>query len=171
MDNIDTLSKADHFLIDGTFKSAPNMFTQMLVVHGLLSDGWHMPLAYGLVPGKTQTLYINLLEELDAYGPFYSETVLCDYEQGLRNAIVNVWPGTTLRGCYFHHKQCLWRHLRNCDLIPEYNVIGSDIRKYFKMIGVKAFVHPIDIDTSWRRLKPLLPSYTFLKICIKRKRS
>ena len=36
---------ADHFIIDGMFKSAPKMFMQMLTVHGLLSDGWHLPLA------------------------------------------------------------------------------------------------------------------------------
>ena len=34
LDNIHNLSDADHFFIDGTFSSSPNIFSQMLSVHG-----------------------------------------------------------------------------------------------------------------------------------------
>ena len=109
------------------------------------------------IPGKTQTLYENMLEELDSFGPFYPETVLCDFEKGLHNAIHTVWPGTTVRGCYFHHKQCLWRELQRCSLVPEYNVIDSPIRKYFKMIGAIAFLPLGDVRSTWDALKPEIP--------------
>lgn len=55
---------AEHWIADGTFKSAPNLFTQLFTVHGLFPDGWHLPLFYGLLPGKMTTLYKNLFEEL-----------------------------------------------------------------------------------------------------------
>lgn len=73
--------------------------------------------------------YTNLLE-LDSFGPYDPQSVLCDYETGLHNAIQTVWPSTTLRGCYFHYKQALWRALQRTDLVPEYNVLDSDVRKY-----------------------------------------
>ena len=61
---------ANHLIIDGTFKSASQLFTQMVGVHGLFDGGWHIPLAYGLLPGKTEALYTALFEELNAFGPF-----------------------------------------------------------------------------------------------------
>ena len=73
-----------------TFKVAPTLFHQMLTVHGILDDGRRIPAAYGLLPGKTEVLYTNLLEALDAHGPFHPDTILTDYEKGLQNAIQSV---------------------------------------------------------------------------------
>jgi hypothetical protein len=54
--NMDCMVDAEHLIMDGTFKSAPNLFTQLFTVHGLFPDGWHFPVAYGLLPGKTTVL-------------------------------------------------------------------------------------------------------------------
>ena len=40
----------------------------------------------------------------------------------------------------------------------EYNVLGSPVREYFKMMGALAFVHLGDVEQCWRRMKPLLPA-------------
>ena len=64
----------------------------------------HMPLVYGLLPGKTERLYTSFFEELDSYGDFVPQSILCDYEKGLHNALHKVWAGSTIRGCYFHYK-------------------------------------------------------------------
>ena len=61
-DNLSALSAASNLIIDGTFKVAPSMSTQLLTVHGLLDDGWRIPCAYALLPGKTEALYTNLLQ-------------------------------------------------------------------------------------------------------------
>ena len=45
-DNLFALAAAPHLVIDGTFKVAPSMFTQLLTAHGLLDDGWRIPCAY-----------------------------------------------------------------------------------------------------------------------------
>ena len=115
-----------------------------MCIHGLFDNGWHMPLAYGLLPGKTQTLYSSLFEELDSFGPYDSQSVLSDYEQSLHNAIVATWPGVTPRGCHFHYTQALWRNLQRTDLVPEYQVEGSEVRKSFKMMAALPFV-PEDV--------------------------
>jgi hypothetical protein len=46
-------------MMDGTFSSAPQLWQQLLSVHGLFDSGWHLPLVYGLIPGKTQVLYTD----------------------------------------------------------------------------------------------------------------
>ena len=108
-----------------------------------------MPLAYGLLPGK---------EELDSLGPFYPDTVLCDYETGLRGAVTTVWPGTTLRGCNFHNKQALWRNFARFDLVPEHQVMGFDILKSFQRICALPFIPPEDVNYAWQTLRPTIPS-------------
>ena len=113
---------------------------------------------YGLLPGKNQVLYTNLFEELDTHGSFHPDSILCDYEKGLQNALQTVWPSSTLRGCYFHHKQCFWKHFASTDLVPEHKVLGSEIRKSFQVMGALAFVLLDDVDRGWRYLKPLLPA-------------
>ena len=156
--NTSCLIDADHIIIDGTFKSAPQLMTQMLGIHGLFNSGWHMPLVYGLLPGKTEALYSALFNELDTFGPYDPQSILCDYEQALHNAILKTWPSVTVRGCHFRYTQARWRNLQRTDLVPEYQVEGSEIRKYFKMMCALPFVPEDLIPTAWRHLKPLIPS-------------
>ena len=63
--NLEVLGSCNNLVIDGTFKVAPSLFTQLLTIHGITTDHYRMPLAYGLLPGKRQEHYNNLLEELD----------------------------------------------------------------------------------------------------------
>ena len=59
-----------------TFQTAPNLFTQLVTIHGLFDDGWRMPLAYGLLPGKTQHHYEALLAEIVSVGVEPMESVM-----------------------------------------------------------------------------------------------
>ena len=107
---------AEHFIVDGIFKSSPNLFTQLFTVHGVFPNGWHYPICYDLLPGKTTVLYKNLLAAIDAFGCFQPQLVQCDHDIGIHNVIAEVWPFSTRRGCYFHHKKSLWKHLQLLDL-------------------------------------------------------
>ena len=158
LQNTSTLMEADHWVIDGTFKTAPQLMTQMLSVHGILDTSWHIPLIFGLLPGKTQAIYSNIFQELDSFGPYQPQSILCDYEVGLHNAILSVWPSSSVRGCQFHFKQSLWKALQRTDLVQKYNVLNSNIRKFFKILGAFPFLPEDLIDSSWRYVKPLIPS-------------
>ena len=87
VENMDRLPEAPHLVIDGIFSTSHNLFAQLLTVHGLYPDGWRIPLAFGLLPGKTQAHYEALLDELSAFG-VNPESVLSDYERALINAVV-----------------------------------------------------------------------------------
>ena len=41
--NACAMENDEHWVIDGTFKSAPNLFTQPFTVRGLFPDGWYLP--------------------------------------------------------------------------------------------------------------------------------
>lgn len=69
-DHVAALHEAQHMVVDGTFKSAPHLFTQMMGVHGLFEDNWHLPLAFGLLPGKAQALYEDFFTALESFGSF-----------------------------------------------------------------------------------------------------
>ena len=123
-----------------------------------------MPLAYGLLPGKTQGHYEALLAELASFD-VEPESVMSDYEKALINAIKVTWPTTTKRGCYFHHKQAPWRNLASHNLVPEYRVENSPVRMFFQMMGAS-------LHTPRRRLRnlagaknlPFLPRWSPLQI-------
>ena len=71
-------SDAEHWVLDGTFKSAPDMFYQLFTFSGIFN--WHLPQFYGLLPGKMTLLDQDLFEELNIWGPYQPHLILMDYE-------------------------------------------------------------------------------------------
>ena len=130
------------------------VWTHLFTVHGIQGTGRRTPFAFRLLPGKTQTLYTNLLQQLDNYGPFYPDTILLDYEKGLQNARC----GTRPLSAAATSKKCLCKYFAQSKLVPEYQVPGSDVRKEFYMIAALPFVPIDDVDRAWRFLKFTLSS-------------
>ena len=157
LDNAELLTGAKELWIDATFKSAPKPFYQMLSIHGLFETGWHFPLIYGLMPGKTQVMYDDFLAFLDGYAEFDPMSVLCDYEITLHNAIHTVWPSCTVRGCYFHFTQATWRKMQAFELVTEYKVLSSPVRKWYKIINALHFLEPSEVVQTWNDIRTALP--------------
>ncbi|KAL5260412.1 hypothetical protein ACHWQZ_G010511 [Mnemiopsis leidyi] len=70
---------------------------------------------------------------------------------------INQPSSLSLKRCHFHYSQALLRHMQREDLVPEYQVENSPIRKAFKLIIALHFVPEDLIPTAWRHLKPTLP--------------
>ena len=75
-----TMLDTEHWVLDVTFKSAPNMFYQLFTFQGIFPDNWHLPLFYGLLSGKTTLLYQDLFQELNIWGPYQPHSILMDYD-------------------------------------------------------------------------------------------
>ena len=105
------LEQSPHLDIDGTFKTAPQLFTQ---------------------------------------------SVLVDYELVLRSAVLKVWLGTSLRSCWFHYKQALFRHLQAEGLAADYMVSDSPI-KTCSTIYAMPYDPEEAIELAWKELKLTLP--------------
>ena len=65
--NTSILQDAEHFIVDGTFKTSPNLMTQMVSVHGLLESKWHLETDLSLDPGRHELLHGLLRADLDWY--------------------------------------------------------------------------------------------------------
>ncbi|XP_011313279.1 uncharacterized protein [Fopius arisanus] len=74
-----------------------------------------VPLAWALMTRKSQEAYVAVLEYFkDHLTPNIVPTVVCqDYEIGLRNAILYVYPNVQVIHCWFHYTQALFRRIRS----------------------------------------------------------
>ena len=59
-ENVKELARAKTWFLDGTFKTAPNIFLQLLTIHGIVRDH-PFPLVYALLPNKTTDSYSAVL--------------------------------------------------------------------------------------------------------------
>ena len=151
--NLRILGNCDNLVVDGTFKVPPGLFSWPLLQAsspGLFSWPLHaagyspryhwrpiLPSTRLLLPGKrtahNQNLFGALVEALDPH--FCPDTILCDYELGLRSALGEIYPSSTIRGCSFHFKQAIFKKFKQFDLVEEYHIVGSPIRRIGAQCG------------------------------------
>lgn len=162
-ENISLLSEFKHWCIDGTFKTAPLVFVQLLTVHALV-DEKAVPLVYVLLCNKQEGTYRKVLTKIKNLEPYIQpESVICDFEAGLFNAINKVFPETEVVGCFFHLGQNLWRKIQELKLTDSYRT-SEVIRLQCKMLIALAFVPIRDVQFAFEviaehfnvEMKPLL---------------
>nr|XP_054757171.1 uncharacterized protein LOC129263283 [Lytechinus pictus] len=134
------LAEVSVVFIDGTFKTVPRPYTQLVTLHGR-TIGNMFTLAYALMNGKRLEQYRRLLQHLkniavDARLRFSPRIVVSDFEVAIRRAFVEEFPGIRVRGCYFHLTQSLWRKIQELGLTNAYNHDNQTqrlIRKVFAL--------------------------------------
>lgn len=98
------LRTCEDVFIDGTFRTAPRPYSQIVTVHGQFND-WIIPLAMCLSTGKTRLHYIDILRALkreivaETGQQWECRNVTTDFEAGLVQAVL---PQARSSGCYFH---------------------------------------------------------------------
>ena len=123
-DNLQKLSSAPVLYGDGTFYACTGLFYQLYTIHADVG-GQLFPLVFALLPNKTQrthTRFFTLLKDTIDERDFVlnPETVMLDFEVAVRNAITEVFPMSTLLGCFFHFTQCIWKKAQVCGLAVQY---------------------------------------------------
>ena len=104
------LSQCDTIFVDGTFRTAPAPFYQMLTIHGLF-QGTVIPFCFALMSGKTtgeyRKVFSHVLQRIRrCCGVVWQPTTaICDFEVALITAIETEIPTAAVRGCYFHFCQ------------------------------------------------------------------
>ncbi|KAL5237010.1 hypothetical protein ACI65C_004420 [Semiaphis heraclei] len=72
-----------HWFIDGTFKSSPQLFSQVLTIHAIKYDTVLL-LVFALVPNKTRDSYTKILQELLILEKnLCPASIMVDFEQAL----------------------------------------------------------------------------------------
>jgi hypothetical protein len=104
--NLQFHSSIDALYVDGTFKSAPKFFHQLLTIHGL-RNGHYLPLAFFLLTNKHQTSYE------DVFRHTISEVAKLGMNVFIHNAVTTVWPSCEVKACRFHLGHSWWRKIKS----------------------------------------------------------
>jgi len=161
--------ECDCLYVDGTFKTAPKPYHQLVTVHGLF-QGFVIPLCFCLLTGKTTAHYRQLLQCLkqlvqsktrQILNPF---TIVIDFEASLKSAIQIEFPNCLIAGCYFHFCSSLWRKIQELGLSTAYS--RSRLLKIkIRMIMAIGFLPPALVRnnfilfTTTRRMISLVQRY------------
>lgn len=94
MANVRKLSEAPYWIMDGTFKTVPTIFTQLYSIHAPVGpeDRTRIPpLAYGLMSRKSLECYKALFQILNDFAVenniiLRPPIIISDYEQAAINA-------------------------------------------------------------------------------------
>ena len=149
---LDVLKGARNVFSDGTFKTCPNLFTQIYTIHADLR-GKVVPMVYALLANKRHGTYLKLLTAVKSLLPNWAlATVTTDFEAAAVRAWKDVYPTARQHGCYFHFSQCLWREIqRHPAILQRYN--SDDIFcGQVKLLPALALVPPADVTMAYEAL-------------------
>jgi hypothetical protein len=139
--NARRLSDCSELHIDGTFKCCPKPYHQLVTVHGRYHDRV-IPLAFGLLKSKEVALYRKMLSKikervLEVSGSHLDPRILLtDFEISLMSAIEAEFPQATVKGCFFHFTQSIWRRVLELGLARPYKhdrKLSNFVRKLMAM--------------------------------------
>lgn len=108
------MSTLEDFLGDGTFKSCPKPFLQLYTVHADFGSQNVttniVPVVYALMSHKDQKSYEILFNMIKSQIPDWKpKTYKSDYEIAAMKAIKKIFPEVTVKGCFFHYNQAVWK--------------------------------------------------------------
>ena len=130
--NLDILAESSSWYIDGTFKSSPQLFYQLLILHAELASttpgrSWSLPCIYLLLTHKDATIYLEALQALvDNCPRLLPQVIMVDFEQALRSALSSTFAGAEIDGCYFHYCQAILRNLNQLGYKVDYESVSTD---------------------------------------------
>jgi MULE transposase domain len=125
--------------VDGTFKTAPHPYYQLLTIHGLCND-CVFPLIYCLLTGKSTGQYrqifrrLRMLVHAQSSRQWRPVTAVCDFKVGIITALETEFTGVTVRCCYFHFTQSLWRKVSTLGMAASYRRQNRRCRRLRKCI-------------------------------------
>ena len=118
---IELLSVAKRWYMDGTFKVIRHPFTQLVSIHGFIRHTEsikQVPLAFAMMSGKRKVDYIALLEAIKELVPTARVAeLMVDFEEATWRAVQEVFPDLQIRGCNFHWAQAVWRKVQELGLV------------------------------------------------------
>ena len=154
-DALDVLGNEKIWYIDGTFKSCPSIFYQVLTIQCIV-DSVTIPCVYALLPDKNQFTYADLYQKLRPHIASTPEEVMVDFEQANINALKESFPGAHIQGCYFHFSQCIWRKIQSSGLQVKYQS-DEEFSGKLRSLAALAFVPASLVEEAFDNLSEVFP--------------
>ena len=159
--HLEVLCQSEIVLGDGTFKSSPQLFSQIYIIFGV-HLGTVFPLVYALLPNKSESIYLRLLECIKTaclkislvWNPKVFQT---DFEMAMITAVRKALPFANTRGCLFHLAQSIWRYVQKVGLQVDYQRVPA-IKKFVRRLASFALVPPWMLDEAWILVTDIAPA-------------
>lgn len=156
---LNTLYKSTYIVCDGTFEMAPDSAYQLYTMHGFYKDEG-MPLVWALLPNKTKNTYVEMFSAVrEALIERYTDVgcshcFLVDFELAAIDAIGVVFPESSIKGCTFHFRQALMRHVTDEGLRTIYSS-GTPpmVRDWIRQIMALTLLPVVLIPGAWAVLR------------------
>lgn len=154
------------FFVDGTFKSCCPLFDQLYTLHVDLGSTEQstvvVPAAFALLPDRKESTYRSLFQLIRQCVPQFSpKKIHIDYEKAAINAIKEMFPETTIKGCNFHFNQALWRKVQELGLATLYRD-NEDIRNHIRMCAALAYLPEETLPDAWLIIMESAPNEPLL---------
>ena len=156
--HLEHLLHANYWVMDGTFRSAPSIVTQIYAIHAAVNQRW-FPLVIALMQRKCKESYKALFQVLKSevrrrfrrnLAPDHIST---DFEQAAISAAEEEFEDTEIEDCIFHLGQTFWRRMQGEGLASEYtNENNEQLRSDFRSLLALAFVPQEDVPDVFDQL-------------------
>jgi len=91
-------------------------------------------------------------ERLHGGNQISDKFVIVDFERAIHNALLEIFPDTTLYGCVWHFKHSLTQKVAKLAIKRLYNQ-SKEFKKLVSMIGALVWCPPADIPGNWTSVK------------------
>ena len=154
------LHDSQYLVGDGTFEMAPNSAYQVYTIHGFV-NGEGVPLVWAILPNKTTDTYKEMFNAVrsaltSTFGDIGSiQYVITDFERAAINAVHDVFPEVTVKGCTFHFRQALMRRIQQEGLKPVYDAQSEQdaVRRWLRQVMAMSMLPAFAVSLAWNEVK------------------
>ena len=158
--NTSVLKASTTWMADGTFKTSPQIFTQIYTLHGAKEEKF-LPLVFVLMTHRDAEMYTEMLSAVKSLeNGLQQERILTDFERAALNAFSSVFPLARQACCNFHLNQCFVRKMASLHLKHRYKQHNADFALCMRMIPSLAFMRPEDLEMAFEALEDFLGTAT-----------
>ncbi|CAF1513200.1 unnamed protein product [Rotaria sordida] len=117
------LAQCNTWNADGTFKTAPKLFSQAYTIHAH-NEFSMKPIVFAALPDKYEQTYLTLLQALVVYAQtndliLSPTSILIDFELAAFNAFRRMFPNANILFCHFHFAKNIMKYLKQLQLKKE----------------------------------------------------
>ncbi|XP_067024035.1 uncharacterized protein [Acropora muricata] len=155
---LEHLSKAKSWYIDGTFKLVKRPFQQLFTINAFVRTDDHakqVPLVFVLMSGRKKKDYRKVLKSILELLPVAHEVrqITIDFERAMWSVLRQLFPDVRIKGCVFHWTQALWRKIQELGLQYQYNH-DRGTYLYLRKFMALPFLPEDNIQPMFEQLRP-----------------
>ena len=149
----------ENIFADGTFYIAPIFSYQVFITRAYVPEiNSFYTTSLSILRNKEQVTYELLFEELKKNACKYNNNIIitpkilhCDFEKGISNAAIKIFPNISIKYCIWHYKRSLEvQKNKLCHNEVEYNY---NIYLFYKAINNFPFINPEYIFDIYNYIK------------------